>query len=46
MKNNIAELEQKIDGLVALPEVFIRVSQPAGNPDITASGNPAMAIGG
>lgn len=46
MKNNIAELVQGIDGLVTLPDVLIRINQLAGNPDSTATGNLAMAIGG
>jgi|GEM_PF-5471224 len=45
MKNNIAELVQEINGLVALPDVFIRSDQPDGKPHSTATGNPAMAIG-
>jgi len=44
-KTDIAELAQGIDGLVTLPDIFIRINQLAGNTDSTATGNLAMAIG-
>ena len=46
MKNNIADLEQEMGGLATLPDVFIRINQPDGNPDSTATDNLVVAIGG